>query len=80
MTHPDDSAVIRFSMLMRDRMAISRMKGKGGWDNPTRPVTHLYSCYCAAIAKGDLIDIANYAMMLQQRGVSNTNHIHKENT
>ena len=66
--HPDDSAVDRFAEAMRDKMEESREKGRSGWDSPfqcspyrlaTRLIDH--------IAKGDPVDIGNFAMMLFNR-------------
>lgn len=67
--HPDDEAVDSFAQAMHDKMAAARAKGKEGWDDPER---------CSDERLGDLlsnarflneyVDVANYAMMLWNRG------------
>ncbi|WP_126284823.1 hypothetical protein [Burkholderia stagnalis] len=72
-THPDDIAVDRFCAAMKAKLAKKRTEGRGGWDDPS-------SCHIATLArylvehvgKGDPIDVANFAMMLHQRGADNS--------
>ena len=50
-------------------MAASRAKGRGGWDDPKRcTVENLAAMLCQHVGKGDPVDIANFAMMIHQRG------------
>lgn len=69
----DDSAVVRFAKAMRDKLAVTRAKGRGGWDNPNECSTErlkvlLYNQMAKESA--DVVDIANFCMMLHQRGVT----------
>lgn len=67
--HPDDAAVDRFAAAMKAKMAENRAKGRSGWDNEA-----LCSAKCLQdmlvdhIAKGDPVDVGNFAMMLFNRG------------
>jgi hypothetical protein len=72
--HPDDAAVDRFSAAMKAKLKDAREnKGRGGWDDPSRCsddflasalVRHAYKSN-----PGTYEDIANFCMMLHQRGV-----------
>lgn len=63
--HPDDIAVDRFAELMKQKLAVSRGKGRGGWDDPELcHVSDLAQMLIEHIPKGDPVDIANFAMML----------------
>lgn len=67
--HPDDHAVDRFAVAMKAKLAASRAKGRGGWDDPGQcTVEHLARLLVDHVAKGDPVDVANFAMMLHQRG------------
>lgn len=67
--HADDVAVDRFAEAMKNKLAAARNKGRGGWDDPEQcTVEHLAKLLVDHIAKGDPIDVANFAMMLHQRG------------
>ena len=67
--HADDVAVSRFAEAMKDKLAAARDKGKGGWDDPEQcTVEYLAKLLVDHIPKGDPIDVANFAMMLHQRG------------
>lgn len=68
-SHPDDSAVDRFAAAMKIKMAESRAKGRSGWDNEVLcPAERLQSMLCDHVAKGDPVDVGNFAMMLFNRG------------
>ncbi|AOJ64732.1 hypothetical protein WJ32_19490 (plasmid) [Burkholderia ubonensis] len=70
--HSDDIAVDRFSAAMKAKLARKRAEGRGGWNDPA-------SCHISTLArylvehvgKGDPVDVANFAMMLHQRGADN---------
>jgi hypothetical protein len=70
-THPDDEAVDRFAAAMKAKLATARAKGRSGWEDKTQ-------CHQEDLAldlrkhvhKGDPVDVANFAMMLHQRGES----------
>lgn len=71
--HPDDVAVNRFSEAMKIKLAKSRDKGRGGWENPALcKVIDLASMLIDHLPKGDPVDVANFAMMLFFREGGNT--------
>ncbi|WGK60559.1 hypothetical protein QAO71_10685 [Halopseudomonas sp. SMJS2] len=64
--HPDDAAVDRFAVAMKDKLAASREKGRHGWQNATAP--HLSALLYDHLHKADPLDVGNLAMMLHQNG------------
>lgn len=67
--HSDDLAVDRFFEAMKAKLAVKREDGYSGWDDPDDcSVEHLSYLLVQHLHKGDPIDIANFAMMLHQRG------------
>lgn len=67
--HPDDVAVDAFASKMRQKMAAARTKGRGGWDDKSQCSAELLSTMLHDhIEKGDPVDVANFCMMLSQRG------------
>lgn len=69
---PDERAVDRFAAAMKEKMAASRAKGRGGWDSRREVsadtlaimlINHTYKGNA-----GTFEDVANFAMMLHQRG------------
>ncbi|ELY1969271.1 zinc finger-like domain-containing protein [Aeromonas salmonicida] len=70
--HPDDAAVDRFVVAMKAKLAAAREKGRGGWDDPNAcSVEYLADLLVDHVAKGNagtFEDVANFAMMLHQRG------------
>lgn len=67
--HTDTLAVVDFAAAMATKMHQAAMKGHCGWDNPEACTTEaLQLALREAVAKGDPIDVANYAMMLHARG------------
>jgi len=70
-SHPDDLAVDRFASAMRAKMAKSRAKGRSGWENPLQCSGHdLAAMLVQHVEKGDPVDVANFCMMLHQRGIA----------
>lgn len=67
--HPDDLAVDRFAAAMKAKLAQKRDEGRGGWDDKDA-CSHGYLSLLLVehVNKGDPVDIANFAMMLHQRG------------
>ena len=65
---PDDIAVDRFAMAMKEKMAAARAKGRGGWEGPTCNAQLLSDMLRDHVAKGDPRDVANFCMMLWNRG------------
>lgn len=69
MPHPDDVAIDRFAAAMKAKMAASRAKGRGGWDDTAQcPTERLQSMLLGHLEKGDPMDIAIFSMMLWSRG------------
>jgi hypothetical protein len=69
--HSDDAAVDRFAAAMKAKLAKSRAKGRGGWDDPNVcSVEFLAQLLVEHLGKGNagtFEDVANFAMMLHQR-------------
>jgi hypothetical protein len=66
--HPDDAAVDRFAQAMKEKMAKQREKGYSGWDNSEQcPTERLQTMLSIHVAKGDPVDVGNFAMMLWNR-------------
>ncbi|WP_395451153.1 hypothetical protein ACHMW7_16000 [Aminobacter sp. UC22_36] len=66
--HPDDLAVDRFAAVMKAKLAKKREEGRGGWEGPACNAEILSIMLRKHVEKGDPVDVANLAMMLQQRG------------
>jgi hypothetical protein len=65
--HPDDLAVDQFAKLMKLKLAACRAKGRGGWETASAELLSS-ELYKHLFDKKDLVDVANFAMMLQQNG------------
>lgn len=69
--HSDDLAVDRFSAAMKIKLSEKRAQGYHGWDDPYDcSISHLSELLRKHVEKGDPIDVANFCMMLHQRGGS----------
>lgn len=67
--HPDDLAVDRFALKMKEKLGRARSKGRSGWDDPEQCTTaYLSELLHSHVTKGDPVDVANFCMMLHQRG------------
>ena len=67
--HVDDVAVNRFAAQMKDRMARNRAEGRAGWHDTALCCAEFLSLKLwGSLYRGELIDAANYLMMLHQRG------------
>lgn len=67
--HTDDRHVEEFAAAMRDKLALKRAEGRGGWEDKDHCSNeHLSRLLHEHIAKGDPVDVANFAMMIHQRG------------
>lgn len=67
--HSDDLAVDRFATAMKEKLARKRAQGRGGWeDKQDVQGRYLSQLLREHVAKGDPVDVANFAMMLHQRG------------
>lgn len=60
--HADDAAVDEFAAAMKEKMAESRAKGRGGWE--TCDPADLSRMLREHVDKGDPRDVANFCMML----------------
>lgn len=74
--HPDDAAVDCFAEALKAKLACSRAKGRGGWDNAeVCSVEDLARMLIEHLDKGNagtFEDVATFAMMLHQRGAEPT--------
>lgn len=71
--HPDDVAVDLFAAAMKRKLAWCREKGREGWQSDVYcPVGRLQQYLADHVAKGDPIDVGNFAMMIWNRGESTT--------
>ncbi|KDP84679.1 hypothetical protein CF70_017830 [Cupriavidus sp. SK-3] len=69
--HIDDIAVDQLAIAQKAKLTKCRDKGRGGWDNPLEcSVEKLAQMMAEAVCKGDPVDVANFAAMLQARGAS----------
>lgn len=66
--HFDDHAVNRFAAVMKGKLASKRLQGRGGWQEPEVPNGYLSRLLREHVDKGDPVDVANFAMMIHQRG------------
>lgn len=60
--HADDIAVDYFATMMKMKLALARAKGRSGWQEC--PESDLVRMLHEHIAKGDMRDVANIAMMI----------------
>jgi hypothetical protein len=71
--HPDDAAVNKFAVAMKEKLAQKRAEGRGGWDDPAQCSTQfLADLLLEHVCKGDPLDVGNLAMMLWNRGAPAT--------
>ncbi len=69
--HPDNLAVDQFATAMKTKLAEGRTKGRNNWDKPWVQDAQLAELLVENLPKGNpgnFQDIANFAMMLHQRG------------
>jgi transcriptional regulator with XRE-family HTH domain len=66
--HDDDTAVDRFAIAMKDKLAKKRGEGRAGWDDEEYcPVEWLKQEMKRHSLKGDPVDVGNFAMMIWNR-------------
>lgn len=58
----DDIAIAMFAAAMKNKMDVSRIKGRTGWQDCS--VDDLLKMFNEHVEKGDFIDIGNFSMML----------------
>lgn len=67
--HPDDEVVDRFAAAMKAKLAKKRAEGRFGWeDRESCREEYLSRMLRQCVDKGDPVDVANFAMMLHERG------------
>lgn len=64
--HSDDLAVDKFAAAMKEKMAKKRADGRAGWESC--PEQYLNAFLRDHLAKGDPVDVGNFAMMLWNIG------------
>lgn len=70
--HADDIAIDTFAQAMKNKMARMRERGRSGWDDKSQCTEEsLAQMLVKEISKGDPVDVANFAMMLFNRGAPN---------
>ncbi len=66
--HPDDIAIDKFAEAMKKKMAATRARGRGGWEDKNDCSTELLQeLLWNHVIKGDPVDVGNLAMMLFNR-------------
>lgn len=64
----DAIGVTRFAEAMSEKLAQKSLEGRGGWNRPDQcSIEDLERMLREHIAKGDPVDIANFAMMIWNR-------------
>ena len=64
----DEMGVDRFTVAMRRKLTQKRKEGRGGWNIPDAcGIEDLREMLEDHLQKGDLVDIANFAMMIWNR-------------
>lgn len=67
--HFDNYSVEQFAYAMRIKLAVKRNEGRGGWqDKEQCSNEYLSRLLREHVEKGDPVDVANFCMMLHQRG------------
>lgn len=57
-----------FAAEMKSKLLASALvKGRAGWDDPRWPVAEIKQRLCDHVAKGDPVDVANFAAFLWNR-------------
>ncbi|ASD51903.1 hypothetical protein JT318_gp18 [Pseudomonas phage PspYZU01] len=66
----DELGVQNFANRLNQRLDEKRAQGYSGWnDELLCPIERLESLYRRAVMEGDLVNVGNYAMMLNERGI-----------
>lgn len=72
--HSDDIAVDKFAQALKNKLRLSREKGRSGWDDKQKcPDGTLQRMLVEHIEKGDPLDVGAFAMMLFIRGERTNN-------
>lgn len=62
----DNEGVDRLAAAMKAKLKAKRLEGRGGWHNECT-IERLRSMYLDHIGKGDVLDVANFVMMIWNR-------------
>ena len=57
-----DACVDDFAWAMKQKLKKKFIEGKDGWDDPNWPIENVLDQLRAHIDKGDMVDVANFAM------------------
>ncbi len=57
-----DACVDDFAEAMKRKLRQKFIEGKSGWDDPTWPIEDVIAQLAAHVEKGDMVDVANFAM------------------
>ncbi len=64
----DQRGVFNFSSAMLEKLHDKRREGRSGWNDPGRcSVRQLKKMLSEHLKKGDMVDVANFAMMIWNR-------------
>lgn len=64
----DDNGVGRFAYMMQKKLEEKRTQGRAGWNRPSEcSIDRLQDLQREALAKGNQVAVANYAMMIWNR-------------
>ena len=67
----DDRLVQHAANAMREKLALARSRGRGGWwDNTDCTIEHLRSLLRDHVEKGDMRDVMNLAAMVYVREIA----------
>lgn len=65
----DQAAHLRFKQACLEKLTLASLGGQHGWEDPQRCTDQsLAVLLMGAVRKGDMRDVANYAMFLHERG------------
>lgn len=65
--HPDDAAVEKLAVMMKQKLAEKRAQGRSGWDTDCTQ-QRLSDLLRQHVEKGDVLDVANFCAFLFARG------------
>lgn len=69
-SHPDDVAVDKMAIAMKEKLAKKRAKGFSGWDTTAVSQARMTKMLREHVDKGDPVDVANFCAFLAARGES----------
>lgn len=64
----DANGLFNFRLAMEQKLMQKRVDGRGGWHDPEQcSVDYLRQLLVEHVDKGDMVDVANFAMMIWNR-------------